>query len=229
MQKHSLYVQYGCGDSVASGWLNFDASPTLRIQRIPLVGRAIVRASGHGYEFPDGVQYGDIVRGLDLPDGSVCGAYASHVLEHLSYEDCITALRNTYQLLAPGGLFRLVVPDLRARAEQYLSAVRMGQVDANNDFMRHTYLGLEVRPRTILQKLRSLLGNSAHLWMWDEPSMRGALADAGFVDIRQCRFGDCEDPMYAAVERADRFRDESLDIPECALEARKPVDRRLTT
>ena len=31
-----LYVQYGCGFSAPAGWMNFDASPTLRFERSPI-------------------------------------------------------------------------------------------------------------------------------------------------------------------------------------------------
>ena len=36
-----IYVQYGAGNQAVEGWLNFDASPTLRIQKIPIIGRLL--------------------------------------------------------------------------------------------------------------------------------------------------------------------------------------------
>jgi hypothetical protein len=49
------------------------------------------------------------------------------------------------------------------------------------------------------------LGNSAHLWMWDEKSMMAALHDVGFKRIRRASFGDAEDRKFAEVEDPDRF------------------------
>jgi len=135
----ALHVQYGCGLSCPAGWLNFDASPTLRLQRLPAIGRLF----GDAVRFPDGVRYGDIVKGLPLADGSVDGIYASHVLEHLALADCAIALRNTFRLLKPGGLFRLVVPDLECRARQYLSRLEDGKPQANSWFMRAAGLGAQ--------------------------------------------------------------------------------------
>ncbi|MQP68452.1 hypothetical protein GE253_24335 [Niveispirillum sp. SYP-B3756] len=60
------FVQYGCGWTAPPGWHNFDASPTLRFERLPLVGRLY---SKNGRRFPDNVRYGDIVRGLPLAPG----------------------------------------------------------------------------------------------------------------------------------------------------------------
>ena len=94
-----------------AGWRNFDASPTLRIERLPLVGRFVKL---NPQRFPDAVEYGDVVRGLPVPDASCAAVYASHVLEHLTLADFRVALAHTYRMLAPRGLFRLVVPDLEA-------------------------------------------------------------------------------------------------------------------
>ena len=33
------YVQYGCGFDAPDGWINYDASPTLFFERIPVLGR----------------------------------------------------------------------------------------------------------------------------------------------------------------------------------------------
>src|ERR1700733_13711284 len=101
----ALYVQYGCGTWVPEGWLNFDVSPTVRIQKIPLIGRRLAPM-----RFPDEVRYGDICKGLPVSDGSVDGVYSSHVLEHLALEDMKLALRNTRKMMRAGGIFRLVIP-----------------------------------------------------------------------------------------------------------------------
>ena len=113
-----LYVQYGCGCSAPGGWRNFDASPTLRFERLPLIGRLYTKNKSR---FPANVAYGDIVKGLPIAPGSCDGVYCSHVLEHLSLDGFRTALRNTHGLLRPGGVFRLVVPDLEYYAKRYLS------------------------------------------------------------------------------------------------------------
>ena len=94
-----MYVQYGCGDCAPAEWVNFDASPTLRIESIPIIGRFIKKNAA---PFPSNVRYGDIVSGLPIPDGIVWGLYASHILEHLSRDDFSIALRNSFRLLAPG-------------------------------------------------------------------------------------------------------------------------------
>lgn len=217
------YVQYGCGFSVADGWLNFDSSPTLRIERLPVIGPTlstlIVR---NGKQFPKEVVYGNIVKGLPLPDGSAAACYASHVLEHLSLQDMRVALVNTAKLLQPGGIFRMIVPDLLERARRYVVAANEGDALASHKFLESSYLGLAKRPANILQHVRLALGGSQHLWMWDEHSLRQELENAGFTATRRCEYGDSEDPMFTKVEEKTRFYDDAYEINECALEARIP-------
>jgi len=220
----AVYVQYGCGFAAGEGWCNFDSSPTLRIERIPLVGKTISRRfSGNAQPFPPSVRYGDICKGLPVKPGTARGVYASHVLEHLSLEELRQALTNTYELLAPGGTFRLIVPDLEERARRYVEGARNQSPDAAGMFLRTSGLGQERKVRTLLQHAREVIGGSKHLWMWDEHSMTAELSKAGFVSIRRCDLGDAADPMFLRVEAKGRFVDQEFDIRECALEARRPA------
>jgi SAM-dependent methyltransferase len=201
----TLHVQYGCAFTAPEGWVNFDASPTLRFERIPGLGRLYTK---NRQRFPADVRYGDITRGLPgIAPGSCDGVYCSHVLEHLTLEGCRAALRNTRAMLKPGGVFRLVVPDLEAAARDYLHGLERGEHDAAVRFLTETHLGRPSRPGSFMALLSSLFGHAAHLWMWDRPSLKAELADAGFGSVRDAAFNDSEDPMFARVEDAGRFDD----------------------
>lgn len=207
----ALYVQFGSGLSAPDGWRSYDYSPTLLIERTPFLRRLKGRPL-----FPAATLYGDIVRGLPERQGAAQGVFASHVLEHLTRADCLSALRNTFEMLTPGGVFRLVVPDLEGRAHNYLNG---GNADS---FMRDCIVGTEERDNSIIGRLRSQFGGNHHLWMWDRHSMAQALGEVGFVAIRPCIFGDSDDPMFKLVEDETRFYDANLGLPECAMEGRKP-------
>lgn len=195
-----LYVQYGCGLCAPPAWRNFDASPTVRLQRIPIIGRAI-SVPGHP-RFPPNVEYGDIVAGLPVPSGSAAAVYCSHVLEHLALADLRTALANTRRVLRDGGVFRLVVPDLRAAASMYLAS---GDPRAAVHFVEHSHLGRTSRPRGVTGVLRAAFGSGVHLWMWDYPAMSAELQAAGFRQIREARCGDADDPRFGDVEDQSRW------------------------
>lgn len=199
---NDVYMQYGCGHSAPPGWRSFDASPTLALQRLPIIGAMARRARP---PFPQRVELGNIVRGLPLAPRSCRGIYASHVLEHMALEDARTALRRTLELLAPGGIFRLVVPDLRVCARRYLDAA--ADESASHAFMEATGLGLRTRSRSIAGRAAELLGNARHLWMWDRDSMTAEVERAGFVQIRSCVAFDSEDARFSEVEDPGRFED----------------------
>ena len=209
-----MYVQYGCGRTAPETWTNFDASLTLRWERIPLIGKLYTK---NPQRFPPNVLYGNIVKGLPIPERSCSGVYASHVLEHLALKEFHVSLDNTYKILEGGGIFRLVVPDLECAARRYLNKLEAADASANSSFLEETSLGKKELRRGLTGFLYGWLQTSMHLWMWDEVSLAGVLQDHGFTGIRRCAFGDCSDPMFAAVEDLGRFE------RAVAMEARKPA------
>ena len=213
--ERGLYVQYGCGLCAAARWVNFDASPRLRLERVP--GLRAVFSATVGHLFPANVMPGNIVRGLPVGQRAARGVYCSHVLEHLPREDIPAALRNTLKILMPGGMFRLVVPDLRWRAAQYLSSSDRGDSAAADTFVDACLFGTRAAPKGLVAFMRNYLGHSAHLWMYDFAALKTLLENAGFTGVRRCEFGDSNDPMFALVEDEQRFCDKGER--ELAIEA----------
>ena len=198
-REKCLYVQYGAGMCGPPGWVNFDVSPTLRLQRMPLFGSLFQRVSP---QFPRTVRFGDIVGGLPLTAGSCDAVYCSHTLEHLSLADFRTAIRNTFSYLRPGGRFRFVLPDLDQLARDYLAN---SAPDAAITFMHESHLGQVSRPRRLIDLLRSSFGNSSQLWMWDYKAIKVELDSVGFLNTRRANIGDSGDTMFAAVEDDGRW------------------------
>ncbi|MEO0320689.1 MAG: methyltransferase domain-containing protein [Pseudomonadota bacterium] len=218
----SNFIQFGCGLSAPEGWHNFDVSPRLTLERLPLMG-GLMRGAGVAL-FPPAVRKGNIVAGLPVPPQSADGVYCSHVLEHLARADVERALNNTFAMLKPGGVFRLVVPDLGWRAERFVTERAAGRVDAADRFMSAALLGQRHAPVGAVARLRQAFGNSAHLWMYDEAQLTALLEAAGFIAIRRAVLGDVADPhlaeAFAKVEAQDRFVDEGY--AELALHAERP-------
>jgi SAM-dependent methyltransferase len=198
------YVQYGCGDTAPAEWLNFDASPTLKIQKTPVLG--FLLKSFLNIIFPKNVQYGDIVKNFPVKNNSCDGIYCSHVLEHLSYEDCIKALKNTYDILKPGGIFRLVMPDFKNLVNVYLNKKESGDRSASTYFMEVSYMATKSRPKGFKAIVESIFGNAKHLWLWDKDATIFELEKIGFKNIRECEFNDSTDRMFQLVEDWERFQ-----------------------
>lgn len=197
--NNDLYVQYGCGFSSPEGWRNFDASPTLRFERLPIIGQFYTK---NDTRFPANIEYGDIVKGLPVKINSCKGVYCSHILEHLSLNDFRVALKNTYEILQSGGKFRLVLPDLEYYINQYNNNT---STDAALLFMQETSLGYESRSKTLRTIISSWYGNSQHFWMWDYKSITQELSNAGFINIQRAKYNSSEDEYFKSVEEESRW------------------------
>lgn len=205
MTDKKIYVHYGCGQFSPKEWINFDASPTLRIQKTPVIGFLLKNQLGQKFE--KHVRFGDITKKLPgIKDNSADGVYCSHVLEHMSLEDFRKALVNTYKILKPGGRFRVILPDLEPLARDYIRDKEQNDPQASITFIRRTLMGDETRPRGIKGVGRHILGYLKHLWLWDYESMEQELRNVGFTNIRKCEFNDSEDKMFNLVEDERRFK-----------------------
>lgn len=203
-----LRVNIGCGATPTPGWVNLDNSWTVRLSRAPrwlrarLLGPeqlAFSEAAARG-----GVRHASALR-LPFAAGSVEVAYASHMFEHLDRGEARAFLAELRRVLAPGGLVRLAVPDLRRLVDEYQ---RTGDADR---LLAASYLAQE-RPRGLAGTLRLLLvGPRHHAWMYDEPSLVRLLGAEGFVDARAVPPGQTGIREPGALDLRER-EDESIYV-----------------
>jgi hypothetical protein len=192
-------IQFGCGLCAPPSWRNFDAGPAFWLEKnLPFL-KSFLRSRGYP-DYPPNIEYGNVIAGLPIAPGSAEAVYCSHVLEHLTLDQFRATLRNVYTYLAPGGVFRMVLPDLAWLVRQYAESA---DPYAASRFMRESYLGVESADAGAHKLLRAFFGRSAHLWMWDEKNLSAELAAAGFVDIRRAAFGD--EPGFSEVEDPGRW------------------------
>jgi predicted SAM-dependent methyltransferase len=131
----------------------------------------------------------------------------------MTKENMQKALKNIYFMLRPNGCFRLIVPDLKTRAERYL---KNGDSDS---FIESIGFGKKKNDKNFKDFLRKIFGNSGHLWMYDNSSMQKYLTEAGFKNIRKSKIGDSGVKVFSEVEELHRFIDG--DFIEVALQCTK--------
>lgn len=200
-------VNLGCGNKTHPDCLNFDWSIYARIKRNP-IGRRLAPFVFNGvrlqqYEaLDDGVVVHDLRKGIPLDDGTADAVYHSHVLEHIDREQVAGFFTEIRRVLKPGGVHRVVVPDLERYAREYLAnldaALYDPQARIRHDSLVSQMLLQMVRREaygTSLQRpLRRRVENLAlgdarkrgetHMWMWDRVNLPSALEDAGFHDVQ---------------------------------------------
>lgn len=114
-------VNVGCGHTFHPEWLNFDVVPTAAA-----------------------VKRWDLRRGLPFAEGEVDAIYSSHVLEHLSCQEAEKFLRDAWRVLKPGGILRIVVPDLEQTTRAYLAELDALREGKQTDSANYDWLKLEL-------------------------------------------------------------------------------------
>lgn len=178
----AVAINLGCGLSIAPGWINIDNSPNARLAKYPWLRRALWKfgvLSDHHYSvaWPKSIELHDLRKALPHSDSSVDYVYTSHFLEHLSREDASRLIGESFRVLKPRGLVRVVVPDLAIGARNYVATMQSNPNDpiAAPEFLNWLQL--------------SRLGvRDPHQWMYDAPSLTAILAERGFTNVTVCKY-----------------------------------------
>ena len=164
-RSSELKVHIGCGGHELPGWINIDNHPA------PL---AI-----------------NLDWGLPLPDRSARYVFVSHLLEHLFHPgQAGHLLAEIRRVLMPGGIARIVVPDI----EQCLRAYVAGDETFFADRRRHwTWLPEDM---THLESFLAYAGAGPwpdhlfehHKFGYDFVTLKRCLERAGFASVRRCAY-----------------------------------------
>lgn len=147
------------------------------------------------------------------------GIFTEHVFEHLTYVEVDRLLAESYRVLKPTGVIRIIVPDVSIFIRNY--------VEGNKAWFE-TWETLNFTdtgdPRRVNRKLISPMGaisfvtqEYGHVSAWDFETMSAILVKNGFSDISRSNYRESVDPILAIDLDAPDRRYVSLYI-----EARKP-------
>jgi predicted SAM-dependent methyltransferase len=188
------------------GWKNFDNSPAIKIASFPLISRALEKlrlikleqAEYIAFCRNSNIKWADSTKRIPVEDSCADALYSSHMLEHLDQADASSFLREAFRVLAPGGIIRIAIPDLRMFVDAYLSSG-----DADN-FIESTFVCVP-RPRTIFSRaLSAIVGPRHHQWMYDAASIAKLLEKHGFAKVTQLVAGQTTIPDPGGLDLAER-------------------------
>ena len=203
----TIIVNLGCGNKTHPRCLNYDWSIYARLKRNP-VGRRLAPVVFNGarlaqYEaLSENVVVHDLRRGIPLDDASADAVYHSHVLEHIDRDHVDSFLGEIRRVLRPGGIHRVVVPDMERYAREYLASLERALADSSaretHDAVMSQMLLQMVRreaygtsqQRPLRRRLENLaLGDArrrgeTHMWMWDRINLTVVLEATGFRDVK---------------------------------------------
>lgn len=117
----------------------------------------------------------DVTKGLPFRDGTVSAINLSHLLEHLTYQEGESLLKECYRVLQKGGALRVSLPDTKLLAKKYL--------EGNLEDLK--FLGPEVYSyRFPVQRFWHIL-SSGHRSAYDEELLRAVLREVGFILVEK--------------------------------------------
>jgi predicted SAM-dependent methyltransferase len=208
-----MLLNIGSGPAVAPGWISIDGSWQARFAGRPVAARIVSLLTGREVgHWPAGIRCLDVRRGLPFADNSAAVVYSSHMIEHLFRDEACAFLCEARRVLAPGGICRIVVPDMRSMVEWYVE--RNGSPPANGEAPRSDrlmeMLGMSspsAPPRSLLGVYRRLTDFDRHKWMYDEPGLIALFREAGFAcpAFRGTLESDIPQGVLAAVEIRGRL------------------------
>jgi predicted SAM-dependent methyltransferase len=134
-QRNNLKLNVGCGRRFHQDWVNID----LRSH-----SKQVIEC--------------DVTQGLPFSADTFEAVYHSHVLEHLVPDEGKKLVEECFRVLQPGGILRIVIPDLERIARLYLQSHRSAWDGNEAAIARYTWIKLEMLDQMVRQQSGGMMG-----------------------------------------------------------------------
>lgn len=140
----------------------------------------------------------DATKRWPVEDASVSHVYADNVVEHLPLEATRSMLVEAHRCMRPGGIIRLITPDVRAHVDMYLA----GSSALDEAAARH-YRDLGLKVEHPIDVLRIPIGEFGHHegYVFDFETLRAELERAGFSSVIRTDAGSSSHPEFAGLDQ----------------------------
>jgi SAM-dependent methyltransferase len=185
----SNFLHLGCGLTAPIGWLNVDGSLQVEFAKRPRLKRLLVSIGIYPRSQADIPWSSNILRlnlrkKLPFKDQSFTAIYSSHTFEHLYQNEAVSLANECYRIMKPGGICRIVVPDLNVAVQQYLSNFSQPEItDAADRLMDELGLYPRAPKPGFLGAYQNFTSFHNHKWIYDTKSLKQLLIEAGFSDV----------------------------------------------
>lgn len=164
------WLHLGCGKRPLRRWINIDVLPY---------------APG-----PDVLW--DLRRPFPLPDDSIDLIYSEDLIEHLEFAKGRQLLGECYRVLRPGGMMRLLTPNLRPVAEAY--------VQRSPEFL--AWYGARYGTASYAELLNHALRSWGHVFVYDDELLAQELGAIGF-SLEGQSVNESSHPILRGLDRAE--------------------------
>jgi len=168
-------LQLGSSHNLLEGWLNTDVDPPNR-----------------------SVAYMDATMAFPFGDGEFDYIMAEHMIEHIDYPAGQAMLRECFRVLKPGGRVRFATPDLAVLLGLYFGEKTELQEEYIEWAVARFLNGIDSCKAVFV--INNFFQSWGHRFLYDAETLRQALYNAGFRDIKFYKPGESEDPILRNLE-----------------------------
>lgn len=179
-------LQIGAGPIALPGWLGTDFWPSTSVAFL------------------------DATKPFPMKDGTFNYIHSEHMIEHITWFEGLTMLRECFRVLKPGGTLRVATPDLQAITGLY--GYEAGSIEEK--YIRTTtdqYLQGIDRYRAGFV-INSAFYRWGHKFVYDSELLGQALQECGFVYIKRYPPGESDDPNLRGIEMHGRIGNNQEDL-----------------
>jgi len=161
-ERAVLKLHLGCGTHRLDSWINIDFHPAQLAM--------------------------DVRWGLPFPDASVAFAFMAHTLEHFYYQEALQIAKDIRRVLQPGGVLRVVVPDIEKCLRAYVE--NDAEFFESRDKTWTWWPECSTRLESFLSYagVGSWFGFRSHKYGYDYETLRHLLLDAGFGAVERSEY-----------------------------------------
>lgn len=190
--KNKLHI--GCGKCILPQWLNTDINP-----------------------YTDDVLFFDITKPFPFIDASFKYIFAEHVVEHITFDEFLSTLREIFRVLMPGGVFRIATPALEFLIDLYNNSTNVNNSKYINwsieNFASNTIKSANYKIQDLaIITFNNLMHNWGHQFIYNAAILETTLLMIGFKNVKRCSVGES---LHEALRNLEQH---GTQIPEWANE-----------
>ena len=210
-----IKLNLGCGSVRPNGWINTDSSLNANLQRVPIIGKSMAKIISNVSYLSNNLTYMNLNNDWRFNDSSVDVVYASHLFEHLSLKSADLFLKNAYRCLKPGGVIRIVVPDLYKISKKYIN--EYDEMDRGNptefimwaiNMHREGQYGNPSLFKKIIYELQGY--PHQHKFMYDDKSLIHKMEAYGFKELTSLSYGFSK--LIQEIEEVEGSKESYLSV-----------------
>jgi predicted SAM-dependent methyltransferase len=189
-------LQIGSSSNVLNGWFNTDLLP-----------------------FYNGALFLDATELFPFEDNTFDYIFSEHMIEHITYKEGLSMLRECYRVLKPGGKIRIATPDLEIIAGIYAKDKSESQKQYIKSVVDMWLTDVGVYQECFV--INQIFG-FGHEFIYDYQILKYALETVGFVKISRCEPGESNEEVFQNI---DIHKNDYIKFETMVLEAKRPHER----